>query len=185
MPATRKLIRGGLVLVENTRFESVSLLINTGRIAAIIDGDGPPDVPIVDAGGRIVIPGLVNGHTHSHGALGRGGVPDDATLETFLAGAGALNGNRHLDDLRLSAQLSAVATIPAIFTENGTTGPHLKQTATWTSSSSATASWCVPTSGTTVPRSCFRRPDLQRRSFRHAWRSRPIRLCPGHPARRL
>ncbi len=42
MPATRKLIRGGLVLVENTRFESVSLLIEAGRIAAIIDGDGPP-----------------------------------------------------------------------------------------------------------------------------------------------
>lgn len=111
MPATRKLIRGGLVLIENTRFESVSLLIEAGRIAAIIDGDGPADVPIVDAGGRIVIPGLVNGHTHSHGALGRGGVPDDATLETFLAGAGALNGNRHLDDLSLSAQLSAVEMI--------------------------------------------------------------------------
>jgi 5-methylthioadenosine/S-adenosylhomocysteine deaminase len=36
---------------------------------------------------RLVVPGLVNAHTHSHGALGRGGVADDDILETFLAGA--------------------------------------------------------------------------------------------------
>nr|WP_246237459.1 amidohydrolase family protein [Halovulum dunhuangense] len=98
-------------MVGNTRFESVSILVRDGRIKALIDGDGPADVEVIDAAGRIVIPGLVNGHTHSHGALGRGGVPDDATLETFLAGAGALNGNRHVDDLRLSAELSAVEMI--------------------------------------------------------------------------
>ncbi|WP_297778043.1 amidohydrolase family protein [uncultured Roseovarius sp.] len=111
MHATQTLIRGGLVLVENAQFAPVSLLIEEGRIVAVIDGDGPDDLPILDATGRIVIPGLVNGHTHSHGALGRGGVPEDATLETFLAGGGALNGNRHSDDLRLSAELSAVEMI--------------------------------------------------------------------------
>lgn len=111
MAAPQILIRGGLVLVGNARFAAVSLLVEGGRIAAVIEGDGPDGVPVIDATGRIVIPGLVNGHTHSHGALGRGGVPADATLETFLAGAGALNSGRGPDDLRLSAQLSAAEMI--------------------------------------------------------------------------
>ena len=112
MNARQTLISGGLVLVENARFAPVSLLIEAGRIAALIeDGDGPPDAQVIDATGRIIIPGLVNGHTHSHGALGRGGVADDATLETFLAGASALNGGRTVDDLRLSAELSAAEMI--------------------------------------------------------------------------
>lgn len=110
-PALTTLIRGGLVLVENDHFEHVTLLVQDGLISDIIHGDGPDDLPIMDATGRIIIPGLVNGHTHSHGALGRGGVPQDATLELFLAGAPALNGKRGVDDLRLSAQLSATEMI--------------------------------------------------------------------------
>ncbi|MEE4347752.1 MAG: amidohydrolase family protein [Paracoccaceae bacterium] len=111
MNASQILIRGGLVLVGNARFETASLLIENGRITAVIDGDGPDGVPVMDARDRIIIPGLVNGHTHSHGALGRGGVAPDATLETFLAGSSALNGKRSVDDLRLSAQLSAAEMI--------------------------------------------------------------------------
>ncbi len=112
MNAPQTLIRGGLVLVENARFAPVSLLIEAGRIVALLeDEEGPSDAQVIDATGRIIIPGLVNGHTHSHGALGRGGVSDDATLETFLAGSAALNGRRSADDLRLSAELSAAEMI--------------------------------------------------------------------------
>ena len=111
MNALRTLISGGLVLVENTRFAPVSLMIENGQITDLVEGEGPADARVIDAKGRIVIPGLVNGHTHSHGALGRGGVADDATLETFLAGAPALNGRRSTDDLRLSAELSAAEMI--------------------------------------------------------------------------
>ncbi len=119
MPASHILIRGGLVLVDNARFDHVSLLVRDGLIAEIIPADSvddtadhlPADLQIIDAHNRIIIPGLVNGHTHSHGALGRGGVADDATLETFLAGATALNGQRSTDDLHLSAQLSAAELI--------------------------------------------------------------------------
>lgn len=111
MTASQLLIRGGLVLVDNARFAPCSLLIQDGHIAAVIDGDGPGGVPVIDARDRIIIPGLVNGHTHSHGALGRGGVAADATLETFLTGASALNGQRSTDDLRLSAELSAAEMI--------------------------------------------------------------------------
>jgi guanine deaminase len=111
MTDSQLLIRGGLVLVDNARFAVCSLLIQEGQIAAIIDGDGPGGVPVMDATDRIIIPGLVNGHTHSHGALGRGGVAQDATLETFLTGASAMNGQRRTDDLRLSAELSAAEMI--------------------------------------------------------------------------
>lgn len=111
MTSTQTLIRGGLVLVGNDRLQASSLLIDAGRITAVIDGDGPEGVPVLDATNRIIIPGLVNGHTHSHGALGRGGVAQDAVLETFLAGASALNGQRSEGDLRLSAELSAAEMI--------------------------------------------------------------------------
>ena len=111
MRSSQILIRGGLVLIDNARFDTRALLIRDGLIAAVIDGEGPADVPVMDATDRIIIPGLVNGHTHSHGALGRGGVAPDATLETFLTGASALNGQRSVDDLRLSAELSAAEMI--------------------------------------------------------------------------
>lgn len=111
MTSSQTLIRGGLVLVDNARFETRSILVEGGRVAALIDGDGPDGIAVIDARDRIVIPGLVNGHTHSHGALGRGGVAPDATLETFLAGSSALNGQRSVDDLRLSAELSAAEMI--------------------------------------------------------------------------
>jgi 5-methylthioadenosine/S-adenosylhomocysteine deaminase len=111
MTPSQILIRGGLVLVGNTHFENVSLLVQDGRIRAVLDEHAPDDIPVMDARDRIIIPGLVNGHTHSHGALGRGGVPQDAILETFLSGASALNGNRNADDLRLSARLAAAEMI--------------------------------------------------------------------------
>ena len=106
---SRQLIEGALVLVENERWEAASLLIEEGSIAALLPpGEAVADARPVPAHGRLVVPGLVNGHTHSHGALGRGGVPDDAVLETFLAGCGWLAAARTADDLRLSAELSAV-----------------------------------------------------------------------------
>lgn len=106
------LLTGGLVFRDNQRFVPASLLIRNGTIAAVLENDaGPADAAVVDVTGRLVIPGLVNGHTHSHGALGRGDVDDDATLETFLAGSGAINGQRTVDDLYLSAALSAAELI--------------------------------------------------------------------------
>src|SRR5204863_10198649 len=52
--------------------------------------------------------GLTNGHTHAHGALARGAVPDRISLEGFLACAPALVGQRSVEDVRLSAALCAV-----------------------------------------------------------------------------
>lgn len=109
---TKTLIQGGQVLLGNDRFKEVSLLIEEGKVTAIVSaGETVADAQPHDASDRIVIPGLVNGHTHSHGALARGGIPDDARLETFLSGSAWLNLGRSHDDLALCAKLSAVELI--------------------------------------------------------------------------
>ena len=104
-------IVGGMVLPDAaTPARQADLLLVDGRIAEIgVPGqfDGLEGVSTLDAGDRLVIPGLVNGHSHAHGALGRGAVPDVA-LEGFLAASPSINGQRGLDDLALSATLNAV-----------------------------------------------------------------------------
>ncbi|MEP2920683.1 MAG: amidohydrolase family protein [Sulfitobacter sp.] len=113
MSTGQKLLKGGYVLVDNDRFEHVSILIRDGVIAALLaQGEaGPEAAEHIDVSDRLILPGLVNGHTHSHGALGRGGVAGDLTLESFLSGCAWLNGSRRTDDLRLAAELSAVELI--------------------------------------------------------------------------
>ena len=106
-----KVIRNGRVLAAGaTHAEPLDLLIAAGRVRAI----GPPgmaapaDAEFIDAADRLIIPGLVNAHTHAHGGLGKGSVGERLSLEMFLTGSGALNGSRTLEDKYLSAQLSAV-----------------------------------------------------------------------------
>ena len=103
-------IHGALVLRGNLDVQRADVLLNEGVITAI----EPPNVITdenferVEAADRLLVPGLVNAHTHSHGALGKGLVLDRVPLEVFLSGASAINGHRGLEDKRLSATLSAV-----------------------------------------------------------------------------
>jgi 5-methylthioadenosine/S-adenosylhomocysteine deaminase len=95
------------------RADPADVLVTGGLIRAI----GPPglaapsEATLIDARDRLLIPGLVNGHTHSHGALARGVPGDRVPLEVLLTLAGAVNGHRSADDKRLSAQLSAIELI--------------------------------------------------------------------------
>ena len=107
----RLLIVHGLVLPDAAQdARPADLLIEDGCIREI----GAPGqfaaaregARVVDATDRLVITGLVNGHTHAHGGLGRGAVPDVA-FEGFLAASPSINGQRGLDDLALSATLTA------------------------------------------------------------------------------
>lgn len=106
------LIQGGRVLRDGMA-AAEDVLVADGRIVAIepagtIDaGRGRPH----DAGDRLLMPGLVNGHTHSHGGLSKGLIGDRVALEIFLATGGATNASRTLADKRLSATLSAVELI--------------------------------------------------------------------------
>ncbi|MCP1673520.1 guanine deaminase [Natronocella acetinitrilica] len=103
-------IRGGRVMdIAHRGAPLLDILVLDGVIHEI----GPPGLAApagvveVDATDRLLIPGLVNGHTHAHGALGKGLVPDRSTLELFLTMVPALSGNRSLEDKYLTAQLAA------------------------------------------------------------------------------
>lgn len=105
------IIRGGRLFdAARHRAERADLLIEGSAIVAIgAPGLAAPDgATVVDAADRLLVPGLVNAHTHAHGALAKGLVEDRAPLEGFLAVGGALNGGRTLEDKYLSALISAV-----------------------------------------------------------------------------
>ena len=113
MTGRRTVIRGGLVLDAEGRASLRDVLIEDGRILAIDHPgcDVSDDARVLSAADRLLIPGLISAHTHSHGALNRGAVDDKVSLEMFLTGAGASTRSRGLEDKYLSAALSAAEMI--------------------------------------------------------------------------
>lgn len=103
------LVRDGLVLVGSSgHFEQRSVFIEEGRITALeAPADLPVDGRVIDASSMIVLPGLINGHTHSYANLSRG-LGGNLPLEYFaLEGAWAA-ANRTAEEQYLSAMLGAV-----------------------------------------------------------------------------
>ncbi len=103
-------ITGGLVLAAgNDQAAPADLLLEDDRIAAI----APPgsvtseSARRIDAANRLIIPGLINAHTHGHGGLAKGS-GDRWSLETLLNAGPWLNGGRTDDDRYLSTVLTAV-----------------------------------------------------------------------------
>ncbi|MDB5870568.1 MAG: hypothetical protein JWQ07_10, partial [Ramlibacter sp.] len=104
------LIHGGHVLSsDGGGMERADVLIREGAIEAVSAPGlhGGEGLELIAAHDCLLIPGLTNGHTHAHGALARGAVPDRISLEGFLAYAPSLIGQRSTEDLRLSAMLCA------------------------------------------------------------------------------
>src|ERR1700732_2608133 len=104
-------IRHGRVLdIETGRADFADVLIEGGTIKTIGAPAmaAPQDAEVIDAADRLLMPGLVNGHTHAHGGLGKGLVGDRVPLEVFLSASMAMNGRRSAEDKYLSAALSAV-----------------------------------------------------------------------------
>ena len=104
-----QIIRGARVL--DTRKRSVSFA------DILIDGDtivevGPPGMAApaesetVDASDRLIMPGLVNAHTHGHGSLGKG-LGDKWSLELLLNASPWVSGGLTLEDKRTAALLNA------------------------------------------------------------------------------
>jgi guanine deaminase len=86
----------GDVLVDGERIVAVG-----PRLAA------PPDATRLDASGRLIVPGLINAHTHAHNNLIKG-VIDNVTLELFLNAGPAMYLGRTPEEQYLSALLGAV-----------------------------------------------------------------------------
>jgi guanine deaminase len=104
------ILRGGRVLdIAAGAAEPADILIEDDTIREI----GPPGCPApadareISAAHRLIHPGLINAHTHSHGNLAKG-MGDRWTLELLLTAAPWIGGNRGAEDIQLSAQLGAV-----------------------------------------------------------------------------
>ncbi|MFC4166906.1 amidohydrolase family protein [Teichococcus aestuarii] len=105
----RLLVRGARVLAPDALSAPLAeILVEGGRVAALLPpGSAVEDAEAFDATGRLVIPGLVNGHTHGHGGLAKG-VGDKWDLALLLAHAPWVGGGRGVAELKLSTQLTAV-----------------------------------------------------------------------------
>jgi guanine deaminase len=103
-------IRGGRVLdIAAGKADAADILVEDDTIREIGPAGmaAPNGAAEIDASRRLIHPGLVNAHTHSHGNLGKG-MGDRWPLELLLTAAPMLTGYRGVDDLRLSAQIGAV-----------------------------------------------------------------------------
>ena len=78
-----RVVRAG----EPTVIENAAVVVENDVIVYVGDSQKAPSIPckaeVIDVGGRIVMPGLVNAHTHSPMSLLRGAA-DDLPLERWL-----------------------------------------------------------------------------------------------------
>jgi len=105
----RLLITGARVLAPDAlSAPHRDVLVAAGRVAALLDpGTMVDDAERFDATDRLIIPGLVNAHTHGHGGLSKG-AGDKWDLALLLTHAPWISGSRGLDDKRLATTLGAV-----------------------------------------------------------------------------
>jgi guanine deaminase len=113
-PRRFQVFRGGRVLsLPEHRGEPADVLLEGGTIREV----GAPGLPapaeaeVIDARDRLLMPGLVNAHTHAHGTLGKGLAGDRWSLELLLNANPSVAAERTQEDKRLSAMLSAVEMI--------------------------------------------------------------------------
>jgi 5-methylthioadenosine/S-adenosylhomocysteine deaminase len=103
------LVRGGRVLNSTQMtLEPADVLIEGDQIVAVgCKLSSPPGTEELDASGHLILPGLVNAHTHAHNNLLKA-LGDNWTLEDLLTHGPALNGGRTPEDHYLSAAIGAV-----------------------------------------------------------------------------
>ena len=104
------IIRGGRRLdIRRHAAEPADILIEGDTVREIGPPgmDAPADAAVVDAAGRLLMPGLVNAHTHGHNNLAKS-LGDRWNLELLLNAAPWLTGGRTLEDKYLSTLIGAV-----------------------------------------------------------------------------
>jgi guanine deaminase len=103
------LLHGGQVLRgPGPALERADVLVEGDRITAVETSlPSPPGAETLDAAPFLVVPGLVNAHTHAHNNLLRG-LAGRWTLEDLLNHGPALNAGRTVEDHYLSAALGAI-----------------------------------------------------------------------------
>ena len=108
--ADYRIVTGGLVLAAGeAAARAADLVLRDDCIEAIVSPGSftSEAAERIDASGRLIIPGLINAHTHGHGGLAKG-IGDRWSLELLLNAGSWINGGRTDDDRYLSTLLSAV-----------------------------------------------------------------------------
>ena len=102
-------LRGGLVLDARDRSSlKRDILIEDGVIRGVFEPGfaGPRHATDYDVAGHMIVPGLVNAHTHGHGSLGKGR-GDLWSLELLLNAGPWISGGRTADHMYLATLLNA------------------------------------------------------------------------------
>jgi 5-methylthioadenosine/S-adenosylhomocysteine deaminase len=112
----RLLIRGGQIYEHDGdvhRPRTADILTENGRIAEIgaaLAPSGPHRV--IDASGRLVLPGLINAHYHSHDTLCRG-LFEELPLEMWLLYTLPMGRNRSKEEVRARTLVGALESLHA------------------------------------------------------------------------
>lgn len=105
------LIRGGQVYEHDGdvhRPRHADILIEGGTIAAVGPGIEPDGLhEVIDAHGRLILPGLINAHYHSHDTLCRG-MFEELPLEMWLLYTLPMGANRSREELRARTLVGAI-----------------------------------------------------------------------------
>jgi guanine deaminase len=103
------LITNGLILDSGQAAASRGDILIEGDTIKTVTAPGlsaPPEARVIDATDRLIIPGLINSHTHGHGSLYKGS-GDRWTLELLLNAGPWISGQRSLEHKYLAASLAA------------------------------------------------------------------------------
>ncbi|MFL5280786.1 MAG: amidohydrolase family protein [Rhodopila sp.] len=107
MNAERVVISGGLVVVSGESGARPADIVLAGDTISALAPPGSVDGPRIEAANRLIIPGLINAHTHGHGGLSKG-AGDTWSLELLLNAGPWIGGQRNNEDRYLSTLVSAV-----------------------------------------------------------------------------
>ena len=83
----KTLIRGGMIVTDAASFPG-DILIENGAVLKVAEHIGAPDAAVVDAAGKLVLPGAVDIHTHMDLDVGIARVIDDFYTGTVAAACG-------------------------------------------------------------------------------------------------
>jgi cytosine/adenosine deaminase-related metal-dependent hydrolase len=122
MPGEKDTVMTGLLIKGGDLYEHdgdvhwprvADVLIEGGTIAAVgkdLAPSGPHDV--IDAAGRLVLPGLINAHYHSHDTLCRG-LFEELPLEMWLLYTLPMGRNRSKEEVRARTLVGALESLRA------------------------------------------------------------------------
>ena len=98
------IIENGELWIRDDRIELL------GPVGEVARPDDAIDVEEVDVSGRLIIPGLINGHSHSYAALLKGSV-DTQPLDIYMLNVIAKNSNRTAREVYVSTLVDCITMI--------------------------------------------------------------------------